>query len=59
MNITKTKERFRKLWGSINKDNKHLTTEMIEDLIESEVKLAHQSGREEGIRETEERIGGC
>lgn len=29
------KVRFRKLWASINKENKHLTTERIEDLIES------------------------
>lgn len=26
---------FRKLWSSINKDNRHLTTEKIEDLIDS------------------------
>lgn len=49
--ITKSKERFRKLWGSINKDNKHLTTERIEDLIENEIRLAHQSGRGEVLEE--------
>lgn len=26
---------FRKLWSSINTDNRHLTTEKIEDLIDS------------------------
>lgn len=55
--ITKAKERFRKLWSNINKDNQHLTTEKIEDLIESEIKFAHQAGREEARNELRKNIG--
>jgi len=39
--------RFRKLWSSINKENQHLTTERIEDLIE------------ELLAEQKKAYGGC
>ncbi len=46
------KEKFRKLWSSFNKDNEHLMSEKIEDLIDELLK----SQREEMIEKIEKMI---
>lgn len=43
------KVRFRKLWASVNKENQHLTTERIENLIESLLKAERNAALSEAI----------
>ena len=37
---------FRKLWSGINKDNQHLTTEKIEDLLVDKIQQAKEEKRQ-------------
>lgn len=49
---------FRKLWGGINKENQHLTTEKIEDLLDTVILLAveQEKGRAiEAIKKEQEK----
>lgn len=48
MTTEKWREDFRKLWGSINKENQHLTTERIEDFIDSLLSKEYNNGHTDG-----------
>lgn len=47
---------FRKLWGSVTKENNHFTTERIEGLIVSIIADSRQQGRMEMAEEIEKEI---
>lgn len=56
MNTKKWQIEFRKLWSRINQDNKHLTTQKIEDLIARIESYARKDECSRIVKEVEKMI---